>query len=213
MGCAPRRPFRLTATAKDNARCRLRGENPPACGVAGRSTSPTPADAKRAPSSGGRFGKAGAAGSNGRGAESDSDGGGARGRGARRAPGSNVTGFGMKAVKENPHGVGLGLGTDVFGEEGLGVAGDWEAAAEAAVAAAARGEGGSGGGGGGRKSERKRLACGMCGAMRTPEDVSFRMTAKMVRETLFHVSFGVLYIVDIWIGSKSARCWIPARFR
>lgn len=76
----------------------------------------------------------------------------------------------------------------MFGEEGLGLGGDWEAAAQAAVAAAACGEGESGGGGGGgRKSERKKLACGMCGAMRTPEDVSFRMTAKMVRETLFHV--------------------------
>ena len=163
MGCAPRRPFRLTATAKDNARSRLRGENPSSGGAAGTSTSPTPAGvnstAKRPPSSSGRSGKGEATGSRRGGAESDSDGG----------------------------GVVLGLASEVFGEEGLGVAGDWEAAAEAAVAAAARGEG-EGDGSRGRKSERKRLACGMCGAMRTPEDVSFRMTAKMVRETLFHVS-------------------------
>lgn len=71
---------------------------------------------------------------------------------------------------------------------------DWEAAEEAAVAAAgvaggggSDGRAGGGAGGGGGKSERKKLACGMCGAMRTPEDVSFRMTAKMVREALFHV--------------------------
>lgn len=79
----------------------------------------------------------------------------------------------------------------MFREEGLGLGGDWEAAAEAAVAAATCGEGGGRRGVDGRKSERKKLACGMCGAMRTPEDVSFRMTAKMVRETLFHVSVWV----------------------
>lgn len=71
------------------------------------------------------------------------------------------------------------------GEEGLGLASDWGAAEQAAVAAAAAIGGATGGG---KKSERKTLACGMCGAMRIPEDVSFRMTARMVRETLFHVS-------------------------
>eukprot|EP00752_Nemacystus_decipiens_P003390 g3137.t1 len=194
MGCAPRRPFRLTATARDNARSRLRGENPSAGGAAGRPASPSPASAspaaKRPASSGGHSNKGGAAGSSRGGVESDGDGGRVGDRGARRAPGSTGAGFGVNGVKEIPHGAGLGRGYDVFGEGGMSVGGDWEAAAEAAVAAAVRGEegsGGSGAGGRGRKSERKRLACGMCGAMRTPEDVSFRMTAKMVRETLFHI--------------------------
>ena len=62
---------------------------------------------------------------------------------------------------------------------------EWEAAAEAAAAEAA--EGGQDGSG---RSLRKKLACGMCGSMRNPEDVSFRMTERMVRETLFHVSGG-----------------------
>lgn len=188
MGCAPRRPFRLTARAKDNARSRLRGENPCAGATARKPTSPTlggrnPA-AKGSDSFCGRSGKGGTAGGRTRGIESDSDGGGGD-RGVRRVRRSNRDGFGISALKEQPHGANLRLGSDVFGEEGLGLGGDWEAAAEAAVAAAASGEGGSGGG---TNSERKKLACGMCGAMRTPEDVSFRMTAKMVRETMFHVS-------------------------
>ncbi len=99
------------------------------------------------------------------------------------------------------NGMGFGIEPSDTGEGGLGgLLGDWEVAEEAAVAAAASGGGRHGGvGGGGRshvkQSERKQLACGMCGAMRLPEDVSFRMTAKMVRETLFHVSF-------VWTGSS-----------
>lgn len=38
------------------------------------------------------------------------------------------------------------------------------------------------------QSARRKLACGLCGAMLNPEDVSFGLTKKMVRETLFHVS-------------------------
>lgn len=192
MGCAPRRPFRLSARAKDNARARLRGENPYAGADAGRSSSPTSAGAdpvaKHAASFGGRSGKGGAADGRRVSVEGDTDGGGGD-RGARRVRQSSRDGFGMNALKDQSHGVvRLESGSGAFREEGLGLGGDWEAAAEAAVTAAACGEGGDGGG---RKSERKKLACGMCGAMRTPEDVSFRMTAKMVRETLFHVSFRV----------------------
>eukprot|EP00903_Cladosiphon_okamuranus_P014535 g13482.t1 len=185
MGFAPRRPFQLTAMVKDKARARLRGENPSAEGAStvGKSASPTRSGAnpaaKRPTSSGGAADVT-------RGGEgSDSDIGGSGDCGARRTHRGKRASFGMNAVKKKPHGAGLGPDADVFGEQGLGLGGDWEAAAEAAVAAAACGEGGSGGGG--RKSERKKLACGVCGAMRTPEDVSFRMTAKMVRETLFHI--------------------------
>lgn len=42
--------------------------------------------------------------------------------------------------------------------------------------------------GGDDTSARKKLPCGMCGAMLNPDNLSFRMTTKMVRETLFHVS-------------------------
>lgn len=187
MGCVPRRPFRLTVRAKENARSRLRGETPRTGTAAGRFASPTTAGENPGTR---QSGKGSAADGRRGGVESDGDGGGGGGggRGARRVRRSNRYGFGMNSVQGNPCGSGLGLGSDLFGDEGLGLGGDWEAAAEAAVAAAeACGEGG-GRGGGGKKSERKRLACGMCGALRIPEDVSFRMTAKMIRETLFHVS-------------------------
>lgn len=99
-------------------------------------------------------------------------------------------GFETAEISWSSHsGLGLKVGA---GGEGFGLEDDWGAAEEAAVAAASssggvRGASASGGGSGGGKSERRKLACGMCGSMRYPEDVSFRMTAKMVRETLFHV--------------------------
>lgn len=35
---------------------------------------------------------------------------------------------------------------------------------------------------------RRRIACGMCGALLLVEDVGFRMTQRMIRRTLVHVS-------------------------
>ena len=185
MGCAPRRPFRLTARAKDNARRRLQGENPGAGSAAaarGRSSSSSSTAGGRKPAkSRSMF----ALPVGGRGTGSSRTGG---------PGGDGDGGAGMEALEDRSCS-GLGLGVELSGarEGGLGgLRGDWEAAEEAAVAAAACGEGRHGGGGGsggdGRQAERKKLACGMCGAMRIPEDVSFRMTAKMVRETVFHVS-------------------------
>lgn len=163
MGCAPRRPFRLTARAKDDAKRRLRGELPPAGAAAG-------AGRPSSNASGGRkHAKSRSTSSLGMGRR---DAGSSR-QGGKRSDDSDGGGMDTPELPDTREG---GL------EGGLGgLRGDWEVAQEAAVAAAAVG--------GGQQCERKQLACGMCGAMRVPEDVSFRMTAKMVRETLFHVSF------------------------
>lgn len=41
----------------------------------------------------------------------------------------------------------------------------------------------------GRSHLRKMLTCGMCGVLLCAEDVSCKMTAKMIRDTLIHVSW------------------------
>lgn len=112
---------------------------------------------------------------------------GEHGRGVRGVGGSGTGG----GVGSEGGGGGWGGGEVGGGRQGgrgggrWAASDEWEAAAEAAAAEAA--EGGQDGSG---RSLRKKLACGMCGSMRNPEDVSFRMTERMVRETLFHVSGG-----------------------
>lgn len=178
MGYAPRRPFRLTARAKENANSRLRGGNPcitttaVAAGVSRRHSSSTSIDkqnSKKHPHSSSSKGFHGG----------DDTGTADVSRESGDGSGANDGGDGGGGMwQKNQRGGGLGVGEDL------------EAAEEAAVAAAAVAGGGDddGGRGGNGKPERKKLPCGMCGAMRTPEDVSFRMTTKMVREALFHVS-------------------------
>lgn len=41
----------------------------------------------------------------------------------------------------------------------------------------------------GRSHSRKMVTCGMCGVLLSAEEVSCKMTAKMIRETLMHVSW------------------------
>lgn len=131
------------------------------------------------------------------------------GGGLGRNDGSRNKGSGVESEDMGSRsGLGLKVGA---GGEGFGLGADWGAAEEAAMAAASISGGGRGGGsGGGGKSERRKLACGMCGSLRFPEDVSFRMTAKMVRETLFHVSSGGGLIGSTREGrvaTVSCLCW------
>ncbi|CAM9862354.1 unnamed protein product, partial [Hapterophycus canaliculatus] len=174
LGCAPRRPFRLTAKARRDANCRLRGKPPVTASArisfshSGSSSSfdnkhPTPPAAatyRRARRDMRRKENHG----------DDEDHGEEATTRARKISAISL----RQALRE-------GGGAR---EEAFGFGSDWKAAEEAAVAAAAAVGGAAGGR---RKSERKTLACGMCGAMRIPEDVSFRMTTRMVRETLFHI--------------------------
>lgn len=148
IGCAPRRPFRLTSRARRDACCRLVGGTPLVSPPDGRDRGTTETGRK------GRDGK-------------------------------------CEGQREKRTNTGVGEEDIQSAREGWTDDEDREAASAEGIV--------------GRK-----ISCGMCGALLAPEDVSFRMTTKMVRETLFHVRTSPNVIIH-HTTSEIGNRWLAGR--